>query len=76
MEKKDEELIRRWIGKDPELKARYYEHLAYEKRLEELRSKPIISSHDELEIKRIKKLKLAGRDRIEQILEKYRKMES
>jgi len=72
MEKQDLELIERWANQDPELKRYVEEHREFERRLEEFNRRPYLTPLEDLERKRLQKLKLAGRDRIEQILAKYR----
>lgn len=75
MEERDLELIRRVIDQEPELKQRLAEHEEFERKLEEFNRRPYLTSEETLERKRLQKLKLAGRDRIEQILAKYREKE-
>lgn len=75
MEERDLELIRRVIDLEPELKQRLAEHEEFERKLEEFNRRPYLTSEETLERKRLQKLKLAGRDRIEQILAKYREKE-
>ena len=72
MEEKDRILIDTHIGHDEELKKYVLEHQLFEKQLEELEGKHFLTADEELQQKRIKKLKLAGRDKIESILKKYR----
>jgi hypothetical protein len=72
MEEKDRILIDKHIGRDEELKKYVLEHQLFEKQLEELEGKHFLTADEELQQKRIKKLKLAGRDKIESILKKYR----
>jgi uncharacterized protein YdcH (DUF465 family) len=72
MEKKDLELIQKYINVDPELKRYVEEHEEFEKKLEEMNRRIYLTPEEEVERKRIQKLKLAGRDRIEAILAKYR----
>lgn len=72
MEEKDRILIDKHIGRDEELKKYVREHQLFEKQLEELEGKHFLTADEELQQKRIKKLKLAGRDKIESILKKYR----
>jgi hypothetical protein len=72
MEEKDRILIDKHIGRDEELKKYVLEHQLFEKQLEELEGKHFLTPDEELQQKRIKKLKLAGRDKIESILKKYR----
>lgn len=72
MEKADEELVARWIDQDPELRRYMEEHWEYERQLEEFNRRPYLTAAETVERRRIQKLKLAGRDKIEQILKKYR----
>ncbi|MCL4503600.1 MAG: DUF465 domain-containing protein [Deltaproteobacteria bacterium] len=75
MEKEDLELIEQLTDKDPELKKFWDEHHEYERLLEEFNRRPYLTAAETMERKRLQKLKLAGRDRMEQILEKYRRKE-
>ncbi len=75
MEKADEELVARWIDHDPELKRHIEQHQEYERQLEEFNRRPYLTADETVERRRIQKLKLAGRDRIEQILARYRAKE-
>lgn len=75
MEQYELELIAKYGEKDEELKKLWEQHLEYEKEVERLENKPYLTPQDELELKKIKKLKLAGKTKIQVILEKYRKME-
>jgi uncharacterized protein YdcH (DUF465 family) len=72
MEKNDEELIRTLVDRDPELKRCYEEHLDLEKQLASLQHKHFLTPEEDLERKRIQKVKLAGKDRIMEILGRYR----
>ena len=72
MEKRDEELILSVIGGDPVLRKYWEEHLLFEKQLEAFNKRIYLTPEEEMERKRIQKLKLAGRDRIEEILSRYR----
>ena len=76
MEERDMALIKTWIEQDSELKQRVDEHEEYERRLEEFNRRPYLTAEETLERKRLQKLKLAGRDKIEQILAKYRQKEN
>lgn len=72
MEKHEEELIRSLMGSDDELRRFYQEHLELEKQLARLQHKHYLTPEEELEKKRIQKVKLAGKDRIMEILGRYR----
>jgi hypothetical protein len=75
MEKQDLELIDQLMDRDPELKRYVKEHRDYEKQLEEFNRRPYLTTAETIERKRLQKLKLAGRDRIEQILAQHRQKE-
>ena len=72
MEKRDEELIDRLIPENEELRKLVKEHKEFESQLEELKKRLYLSDEENREKRRIQKVKLAGRDRIEQILRDYR----
>jgi hypothetical protein len=72
MEKRDEELILSVIETDPVLKKYWEEHLLFERQLEAFNRRIYLTPKEELERKRIQKLKLAGRDKMEEILSLYR----
>lgn len=76
MEREDLELIEQLTDRDPELKKFWDEHLEYERQLEGFNRRPYLTAAETLERKRLQKLKLAGRDRMEQILAKYRQKEN
>ena len=71
MEPWEIEKIQALIQKDEELKKLWEEHLEYEEKIEELQSKRYLTPEEEVELKRLKKEKLAGKDRIYSILRKY-----
>ena len=75
MEKQDLELIVELTDKDPDLKKFWDQHHEYERQLEEFNRRPYLTAAETLERKRLQKLKLAGRDRMEQILAKHRRKE-
>ena len=72
MEEREEQMIASVLDQDPELRKYYEEHLEYEKRLVDLHDKGYLSPEDEIEKKRIQKLKLVGKDKIMEILDKYK----
>ncbi len=72
MEKQDEDLIKSLVDRDEELKKLYEEHLDLERQLATLLHKHYLTPEEELERKRIQKIKLAGKDRIMEILGRYR----
>ncbi len=76
MERRDEELIQQHLGHDEELKRLYDEHLELKRKLEDYRHKAHLSNDEEIEEKRIQKLKLASKDRMMQILHRYQATEA
>ena len=76
MEKQEEELIRTLIDSDAELRRYYEEHLDLEKKLAALQHKHFLTPEEDLEKKRIQKVKRAGKDRIMEILGRHRSARS
>ncbi len=72
MEKQDEELIQTLVESDLELKRYYQEHVDFERQIEVFNRKQHLSAEEEVERKRLQKLKLAGKDRIMEILGRHR----
>lgn len=71
MERREEELIQQHLNEDNELKTVYEEHLQLKNKLQEYRSKNYLTLEEEMEEKRIHKLKLASKDRMMAILDRY-----
>lgn len=72
MEKDDERLILTLVDTDAELKRYYDEHLDLERQIEGYQQKLYLTPDEEFQKKRLQKLKLAGKDRIMEILARYR----
>ena len=72
MEKNDEALIAKFIKQDDELKRHVEDHHLFEKALEDFNRRVYLTPEEEMEKKKLQKLKLQGKDRIHQILSKYR----
>ena len=72
MEEKDEALIQTLLEREPELRRYYEEHVDLERRLGAFQQKHYLTPEEEMERKRLQKLKLAGKDRIMEILSRYR----
>lgn len=72
MEAKDEQLILSLVDRDADLKRCYDEHVQLEKRLAQIDHKAFLNQDEEVERKRLQKVKLAGKDRMMEILNKYR----
>ena len=73
MERTDEVLIERYIQQDGELKQNVEDHRKLEIALEDFNKRIYLTPQEEIEKKKLQKLKLASKDRIYAILAKYRK---
>jgi uncharacterized protein len=72
MEKRDEEFILSLVDRDAELRRYYDEHREFERQLDAYNGKGHLSADEEMDRKRLQKLKLAGKDRIMEILHRHR----
>ncbi|MEA2624122.1 MAG: uncharacterized protein QOD06_167 [Candidatus Binatota bacterium] len=71
MEKKEEEAILSLTDQVPELRSLYDEHVDLKKKLERFNHKHYLTPEEEVEKKRLQKLKLAGKDRMMEILHEH-----
>jgi len=71
MERRDEELIQQLMTHDDELRALYSEHTELKHQLEAFRDKIHLSTEEEIEKKRIQKLKLASKDKLMEVLHRH-----
>jgi uncharacterized protein YdcH (DUF465 family) len=76
MEPKDLEIIEKYESQDTELRALWDQHVEYQKLLEKLESRPYLSPTQVQEIKALKKKKLAGKTKLQFLLDKYRETEA
>ena len=72
MEVRKKKVIESLVDKDPELKKYYEEHQELERKLAEFQHKHHLSPDEEVEKKRLQKLKLLGKDKIMEILGRHR----
>jgi uncharacterized protein YdcH (DUF465 family) len=72
MELKDEQTIVSLLDKDPELRKFYEEHRELEQKLAQFQHKHHLTPEEEVEMKKIQKLKLVGKDRMMAILGRHR----
>ena len=66
------ELIQRLSEENPRFRKLHEEHLLFEKQLQEMEERTYLTPEEDLERKKIKKLKLAGKEEMEDILRDYR----
>lgn len=72
MENQDVEQIQELIAENEELATLWSEHHTLETQLDDLGQRVYLTPEETLEVKRLKKVKLSGRDRMEAILAQYR----
>lgn len=72
MERQDLELIQSASRKDKQLAELYKEHIDYERQLAKLDNKLFLTPEEDLKRKELQKKKLLGKDKIEDILRRYR----
>ena len=70
---KEDELKQKLMEEDPDFKRLMEEHIEFENKLEEYNQKAYLTPDEENERKKIQKLKLMGKDKMEMILSSYRK---
>ncbi len=72
MVENDQDLIQRLTEENPRFRKLHEEHLFFEKKLQEYEDLSYLSPEEDLERKKIQKLKLAGKDEMESILRDFR----
>jgi len=65
----DQTLLQNLTETNPRFRMLYEEHCLFEKQLIEYEKKGLLSSQEEVDLNKIKKMKLAGRDEMERILQ-------
>ncbi len=70
---KDSEIKKILVESDEEFKKIYEEHQNYENQLKNFQDKHFLTSEEELEVKKIKKKKLFLKDKMQQIINEYKK---
>lgn len=70
---KEEEIVEVLKKENEEFRALYQEHRDLDNKLSEFNKKPYLSLEEELEKKTIQKEKLAKKDRMAEIIRKYKK---
>ncbi|HDQ41947.1 MAG TPA: DUF465 domain-containing protein [Desulfonatronum sp.] len=76
MEQHELDLIARLVQTDEELSELWKAHQEYEKQLTRFDGKPYLSPSEDAELKQIKKMKLAGKTKIQAILDRTRQSEA
>ncbi|PLX74592.1 MAG: DUF465 domain-containing protein [Desulfuromonas sp.] len=68
MQEKDMDLVEQLVNENPRFRKLFEEHQIFEKELVQFDDRPHLSPEEELERKKVQKLKLAGKDEMERIL--------
>ena len=76
MERREEELVQQHAVHDEQLRIIYQDHQQLKHQLEAFRNKVYLTPEEELEKKRIQKLKLASKDRMMDILNRHQQEEA
>lgn len=68
MEQIDKAKLEQLVSENPRFRKLYEEHELFEKELQQLDGRPHLTPEDEMQRKKIQKLKLAGKDEMEKFL--------
>jgi uncharacterized protein YdcH (DUF465 family) len=69
---KEEAVVKILLESNEEFKRLYNEHLELEKKIAEFDRKHYLTPEEELERKRLQKIKLAGKDRMFELIKEYK----
>lgn len=75
MDQHELDLIEKYAPTHPELKSLWDDHLIYEKQLEKLESKRILTPQEQQSLKVLKKQKLEGKTKLMHIIDTLQKEE-
>ncbi len=68
----EDELIKELLERDEEFRKAYEAHEEYERRIAEFDRRPYLTTEEQMARKRLQKLKLVEKDKMEAILSRYR----
>jgi uncharacterized protein len=72
MAETDLALVEKLCDENPRFRKLYEEHTIFERQLDDLDQQAFLTPDQEVERKKVQKLKLAGKDEMESILRSYR----
>ncbi len=72
MQEQERALVEKLVNENPRFRKLYEEHQFFEKELVQLEERSHLTPEEEFEQKKIKKLKLAGKEEMERILQEFR----
>lgn len=64
----EQNVLQTLLDSNPRFRMLYEEHIIFEKQLSEYEKKPFLTPEEKLDKKKMKKMKLAGKDEMEKIL--------
>lgn len=73
MDKRELDLLEKYVPQDSELKRLWEEHQLYEKQLEKLEGKSFLTPSEEQQARELKKQKLDGKTKLVSLLDAYKK---
>lgn len=76
MDQQEKELLEKYAASDPELKSLWDDHLLYEKQIEKIESRSLLTPAEQQTLKQLKKQKLDGKTRMMHILDKLKQQNS
>lgn len=72
MDQHEIDLLEKYAPTDPDLKSLWDDHLLYEKQVEKLESKRILTPTEQQTLKQLKKQKLEGKTKLMHILDRLK----
>ena len=72
MEQREIEIIEQLVGQDSEINALWNQHNEYKKLIDKMESKSYLSETETQEVKELKKKKLAGKTKLQALLDKHK----
>lgn len=75
MDQHEIDLLEKYAPGDPELKSLWDDHLLYEKQIEKLEGKRVLTPTEQQTLKQLKKQKLEGKTKLMHILDELKRAE-
>ncbi|WP_027722532.1 DUF465 domain-containing protein [Maridesulfovibrio zosterae] len=72
MEQREIDLIENLVGQDSDISALWTQHNEYKKLIDKLEAKSFLSETEIQEVKALKKKKLAGKTKLQSLLDKHK----
>ncbi|WP_319760970.1 DUF465 domain-containing protein [Maridesulfovibrio sp.] len=72
MEQREIEMIEQLVGQNSEINALWDQHKEYDKLIDKMEAKSYLSETETQEVKELKKKKLAGKTKLQALLDKHK----